>query len=384
MRAVGEVFAGRYELVDLLGEGGMGSVWRAWDHRRQVYCAAKVLKQSDAASLQRFVREQSLRIDHPRVLAPHGWVAEDDRVLFTMDIVGGGSVATLLGDYGPLPPPYAIALLEQLLDGLAAVHAAGVVHRDVKPANLLLEPTGAGRPRLRLSDFGVAVQLGEPRLTNTGLIIGTPGYVAPELRSGAGPDPRQDLYAVGVVGRLLLTGETDAVPARPGDGALWDLLDAMTADDPDDRPPSAAVARDRLGAVGRDLRWQAGGEPVEVLGQLPALPPGWTSAGPVAPPAAAASKPTEPVGPPTKIDRRPVALRSGRPRMLAAAAAVLVVVAIGVVIGRPLLFDRDPSTTPGRTTSPSSTPSTPPSTAPSTPPATPPTPGVVMPTYDIS
>ncbi len=101
---MGEVFAGRYELVDPIGRGGVGAVWRAWDHRRRRYVAAKVLQQSDAHSLLRFVREQALRIDHPHVLAPASWAADDDKVLFTMDLVAGGSLVHLIGDYGPLPP----------------------------------------------------------------------------------------------------------------------------------------------------------------------------------------------------------------------------------------------------------------------------------------
>ena len=124
----------------------MGSVWRAWDLRREAYVAAKVLGQHDAATLLRFVREQSLRIEHPHVVAPHGWAADDDKVVFAMDLVRGGSVATLLGDHGPLPVPYVAVLLDQLLHGLSAVHAAGIVHRDLKPANLLLDATGTGAP----------------------------------------------------------------------------------------------------------------------------------------------------------------------------------------------------------------------------------------------
>jgi len=139
---MGEVFAGRYELVDPIGRGGVGAVWRAWDRRRRRYVAAKVLQQSDAHSLLRFVREQALRIDHPHVLAPASWAADDDKVLFTMDLVGGGSLVHLIGDYGPLPPAFVCTLLDQLLSGLAAVHAEGVVHRDIKPANVLLEATG--------------------------------------------------------------------------------------------------------------------------------------------------------------------------------------------------------------------------------------------------
>ncbi|GDY64364.1 hypothetical protein SAV14893_037570 [Streptomyces avermitilis] len=100
---MGEVFAGRYELVDPIGRGGVGAVWRAWDHRRRRYVAAKVLQQSDAHALLRFVREQAMRIDHPHVLAPASWAADDDKVLFTMDLVAGGSLVHLIGDYGPLP-----------------------------------------------------------------------------------------------------------------------------------------------------------------------------------------------------------------------------------------------------------------------------------------
>ena len=117
---MGEVFAGRYELVDPIGRGGVGAVWRAWDHRRRRYVAAKVLQQRDAHSLLRFVREQALRIDHPHVLAPASWAADDDKVLFTMDLVAGGSLVHLVGDYGPLPPAFVCTLLDQLLSGLAA------------------------------------------------------------------------------------------------------------------------------------------------------------------------------------------------------------------------------------------------------------------------
>ena len=212
---MGERFAGRYELVDHLGEGGVGSVWRAWDARRGQYVAAKLLRQRDAGALLRFVREQSLRVVHPHVVAPTGWAAEDDDVLLTMDLVRGGSVAQLLGDYGRLPPDLVGALLDQLLDALDAVHRADLVHRDVKPANLLLEPTGTDRPFLRLADFGIAVLGSDPRLTGTGFVVGTAGYVAPEVLRGAQPDPRQDLWSVGTVGRQLLDGRTPLPGPRP-------------------------------------------------------------------------------------------------------------------------------------------------------------------------
>ena len=138
---MGEVFGGRYELIDLLGEGGMGAVWRARDLKLNRIVAAKVLRQSDASALLRFVREQGLRVNHPNVIAPLGWIGEDNQVLFTMRIVAGGSLATLIGDHGALPPRFAAEILRQLLAGLQAVHAAHLVHRDVKPANILLDAT---------------------------------------------------------------------------------------------------------------------------------------------------------------------------------------------------------------------------------------------------
>ncbi|WP_051113973.1 serine/threonine-protein kinase [Actinopolymorpha alba] len=301
-----EAFAGRYTLIDLIGTGGMGSVWRAWDQRRRTYVAAKVLGQHDAAMLIRFVREQSLRIQHPHVVAPHSWAADDDKVAFAMDLVRGGSVATLLGDHGPLPERYVAVLLDQVLHGLSAVHAAGIVHRDLKPANLLLEPTGTHRPHLRLSDFGIAGLIDEPRLTRNSMVLGTPGYLAPEQLRGADPDPRQDLYTLGAVAAELLTGVrpgTDSSLPIAGGGPLWDLVRRLTSVSPDDRPGSAAAARDLLATVGvlppdGATPWATEADPPEVFDQLPPLPPGWGPSGPVLRPATAL-----PTGVPAREDR---------------------------------------------------------------------------------
>ncbi len=293
---MGEVFAGRYELADPIGRGGVGAVWRAWDHRRRRYVAAKVLQQSDAHSLLRFVREQALRIDHPHVLAPASWAADDDKVLFTMDLVGGGSLVHLVGDYGPLPPAFVCTLLDQLLAGLAAVHAEGVVHRDIKPANVLLEATGTGRPRLRLSDFGIAMRLGEPRLTEANYVVGTPGYLAPEQLLGAEPDFPADLFAAGLVALYLLEGaKPDAkalieyFTAHGTPGApkgvpepLWQVVAALVQPDPQARFRTATGARKAL-ASARELLPEPGpdDELIEVFDQLGPLPAGFGPAGPV-------------------------------------------------------------------------------------------------------
>ncbi|MEV0090379.1 serine/threonine-protein kinase [Streptomyces sp. NPDC050738] len=293
---MGEVFAGRYELVDPIGRGGAGDVWRAWDHRRSRYVAAKVLQQRDAHALLRFVREQALRIDHPHVLAPASWAADDDKVLFTMDLVSGGSLAHVIGDYGPLPPRFVCVLLDQLLAGLAAVHAEGVVHRDIKPANILMEVTGRGRPHLRLSDFGISMRKGEPRLTATDLVVGTPGYFAPEQMMGAEPDFTADLFAVGLVALYLLEGVrpdsraliehfmTYGTPGPPQGvpEPLWQVLAGLLQPDPQARFRTATGARSALASAVALLPGPGPDEEdLEVFDQIGPLPPGFTPTGPV-------------------------------------------------------------------------------------------------------
>ena len=262
--------AGRYVLIDQIGAGGMGSVWRAWDLRNRTFVAAKVLGQHDGGMLLRFVREQSVRIQHPHVVAPSGWAAEDNLVVFTMDLVAGGSIQTLLGDHGPLPESYVAVVLDQTLQALQAVHGAGVVHRDVKPANLLLEPTGTRRPHVRLGDFGVAALIDDVRLTRVPGAIGTDGYMAPEQMQGAPPDPRQDLFATGVVAIQMLTGLGPRQHTGAPDGILKPLLDGLTEPEPEQRIPSASAALELLRRLGvpPGAPWQNDPEPPEVFDQL--------------------------------------------------------------------------------------------------------------------
>ncbi|MGH3657462.1 MAG: serine/threonine-protein kinase, partial [Micromonosporaceae bacterium] len=282
------LFAGRYMLLAPISSGGTGAVWRAWDVRHRRYVAAKLLHARDAGSLLRFVREQALRIGHPHVLAPLGWAADDDQVLLTMELVRGGTVAQLLADHGGLPVPYAAVLVDQLLDALTAAHSHGVVHRDVKPSNLLLAVTGRGTPSLRLADFGIAAVLGEPRLTRTTRVVGTPGYLPPEVLDGAEPDPRQDVYAAGVVAAELLTGRRPEPGTALPEGVpdpIWHFVRAATASDPDDRLPSAAAARTAWQAALAAARVgpidSADPDAVEVFDQIGELPAGFDSAGPV-------------------------------------------------------------------------------------------------------
>ncbi|WP_420080234.1 serine/threonine-protein kinase [Streptomyces sp. JL4002] len=337
---MGEVFAGRYELVDPVGRGGAGAVWRAWDHRRRRYVAAKVLLQGDAHMLLRFVREQALRIDHPHVLAPASWAADDDKVLFTMDLVSGGSLAHVIGDYGPLPPRFVCTLLDQLLSGLAAVHAEGVVHRDIKPANILMEATGTGRPHLRLSDFGISMRKDEPRLTETDFVVGTPGYFAPEQLTGAEPDFPADLFAVGLVALYLLRGakpdsaalvahfRAHGTPAAPEGvpAPLWDVVATLLQPDPDSRFRTATGARRALAEAVELLPAPPADEPpVEVFDQLGPLPAGYGPQGPLG--AAQAPPAAMPPARPAAAPEPPAAAPPGSAPTAAAAAASVTVAA---------------------------------------------------------
>ncbi|MDX6360181.1 MAG: eukaryotic-like serine/threonine-protein kinase [Nocardioidaceae bacterium] len=235
---VHQVVAGRFQLIEPIGEGATGIVWRARDRRRRRVVAVKVLSQHGADDVLRFVREQTFRVVHPHVVAPDGWGADDDVVVLAMDLVRGGTAERLLARYGALPEDYVAVLLDQLLQGLDAVHRAGLVHRDVKPANLLLEPTGTARPHLRLGDFGVAA----PVASGATGAVGTDGYVAPEQAAGAPPEPRQDLFAAGMTAAELLTGRLPQAPDDLPHGRLRPLLRSLVAPDPRARPASAGAS----------------------------------------------------------------------------------------------------------------------------------------------
>ncbi|WP_176386832.1 serine/threonine-protein kinase, partial [Gulosibacter sp. 10] len=295
---MGELIAGRVELLDPLGRGAAGAVWRAVDRRRGGICAAKVMRQRDSADIIRFLREQSAGARHRggigahrHLLTPYAWVADEDDVVLLMPLARGGTLAEALGDHGALAPALVAELLRQLLDGLAAVHAAGWVHRDVTPANLMLEATGTARPHLRLADFGIALRLGEPRMTALGHVPGTPGFIAPEILRGGPVSTAQDVWAAGAVALtaldplLELTGTAADERARPAGEALDRLLpergepraDAlreallrMLDADPEARP-GAAEAREALpapaGPAG-DWALTAEGEVFEVFDQI--------------------------------------------------------------------------------------------------------------------
>jgi serine/threonine protein kinase len=182
------------------------------------------------------------KLSHPHVLTVDEVLTTRHLVVLLMPLALGGTADRLLAEHGALPPDFVAVLLDQLLDALDTVHRAGLVHGDVKPANLLLETTGSGRPHLRLADFGAATGEGETRTS------ATDGYLAPEAERDAPHDRRQDLYAAGATAVELLTGRSP--PSIPPRGPLRPLLVALTEHDPERRPPAAADARIRLRAIG--------------------------------------------------------------------------------------------------------------------------------------
>lgn len=283
---MGEVFAGRYELVDPLASGGGGVIWRVWDLRVKEYRAGKVLKQSHSDSLIRFMRETSWRVEHKHVITPLGWAGEDDKVMFTMPLIRGGSLAQIIKEQGALPPTFTVRIIEQLLESLIAVHETGLVHRDVKPANILMEPSASpdkADPFTYLSDFGIAAPIGDPRMTRATEVIGTPGYMSPEAQYGADPTPQQDLYSVGVVLLEMLTGRrppadgTPEIPAAAASVPLGRFIAKLF----DEETKRYQTARSALDALRATTLPRSGNRPIVVPDRIPDFPEGWNFQGPV-------------------------------------------------------------------------------------------------------
>lgn len=261
MLAPGHVIDQRYRVVASVGRGGMAEVFRATDTVTAGAVALKVLRGHEPGHAERFRAEADAlaRLNHPGVVQLRGAGTHDGAPYLVLDLADGPSLADRLAD-GPLGLDRAAALGAQVADALSHAHRLGVVHRDVKPSNIL----GAGHDRWRLADFGIARVAGEPSLTTTGLVVGSPPYVAPEQVEGRPVGPAADVYALGLVVIECLTGQPcyrggqlevalarlHRQPAIPTGLPEWlrDVLAAMTARDPLRRPSTAAVAdafRDR-------------------------------------------------------------------------------------------------------------------------------------------
>ncbi|MEU4572283.1 protein kinase [Nonomuraea sp. ATR24] len=269
----------RYILVEQIGAGGMGTVWRARHRDTGEIVAAKLLREGLAADrdlVLRFVQERNvmLNLRHPNIATVRDFVVEGDRLALVMDFVEGGDLRTLLHERGTLSAAEAARMVARIAGALAAAHDMGVIHRDVKPGNILID-AATGQPRL--TDFGVARIVHGPGLTQTSSIIGTPTYLSPEVADGTTPTPAVDVYATGLIlyellaGRPPFVGEhpmallrqhATAAPRRlPGmPDVLWTLITAATAKDPAARPTAAGLAEALTSAA-------------PSLAGLPALPP---------------------------------------------------------------------------------------------------------------
>jgi hypothetical protein len=274
--AVGRVLSGRYRIQELLGRGGMAAVWRAWDLRLDRPVAVKELAGPwlrDDTAVARFDREarMSARLAHPNIVAVHDVGMDGDVRYLVMELVDGDTVSALLAR-GPLPVSQTIAIAVQACDGLAAAHAAGIIHRDVKPANLILTPAGV----VKICDFGIARAVrGTPDLSLTGAAtaMGSSKYMAPEQAYGEHVDGRADLYSLGCTIYAMLTGAPPFTGDNPLDvlhlhltrppvpvgerrGDVPPELDALVsrllAKTPAARPADAVEVKARLEALAQD------------------------------------------------------------------------------------------------------------------------------------
>jgi eukaryotic-like serine/threonine-protein kinase len=355
------VLAERYRLEERVAAGGVGEVWRATDLLLSRHVAVKLLRAEHARqdeTVERFRAEarHAGSLSHPNITRIYDY-REDDPPhppYLVMELIDGPSLAARLAS-GPLAPAHVMDIVAQVADGLAAAHAADLVHRDIKPGNLLLASNG----QVKITDFGISHAAGAAPVTRTGVLVGTPAYLAPERVAGASGAPAADLYSLGIVAYECLAGQPPfrggAVqvalahrerplpplsPWLPADAAA--LITALTAKDPRDRPASAREAA----ASARRLREALlrGGiavrvpppRPATALPRIAAAVPGLPGAGPQLT-GAAAPQPTTHLGaapgegslPGTRTPRagHPVAAAPGWPRWLTMAAVTGLLVA---------------------------------------------------------
>ncbi|MFL6117734.1 MAG: serine/threonine-protein kinase [Catenulispora sp.] len=395
----GRLVGGRYRLVARLGVGGMGRVWRAHDERLGTDVAVKEVAlpftlsaAQQAERLSRAEREarNTVRLrDQPGIVTVHDVVVEDGVPWIVMKLVDGRSLGQHVRDHGPLSVENTAKVADTLLRALAAAHAAGIVHRDVKPANVLLADDG----RVLLTDFGIAQHVSDNSLTATGAIIGSAEYLAPERARGADSGPAGDLFSLGVTLYQAVEGVSpfrrdnptatmsavlfDQPPPPRRAGRLAPLLAGLLAKEPAQRP-SVASALALLADVGG-----AGGNGGGHVGTISLPPTRELSEHIPRPPHHPVPSPTQSSGLPAY---QPSYLVQPPPRRaglrIGLAAAAVVAVGLGGTLGVVYLAHSDKSTqtnppvssssTTAPTSTPSTTPSTTPDTSPSTSPSTPP------------
>ncbi|MFD0021138.1 serine/threonine-protein kinase [Streptomyces sp. NPDC058382] len=257
--------AGRYRLISAIGRGGMGEVWRATDEVLGRSVAVKLLlgEHADESATARFRLEAqtAARLSHPHLVAVFDFGSWEDRLFLVMELVEGRSLADLLLSQERLAPEQVAGIAGQAAAGLAAAHRQGIVHRDIKPGNLMLDAEGS----VKIGDFGIAQFVDDPSaaLTTTGHIVGTSLYLAPERALGRTADAASDMYSLGCVIYQLLLGQppfrsdtptatlyqhvdTPPVPLRQRgvdmSAAFDSYLLGLLAKQPEDRPTAQQVA----------------------------------------------------------------------------------------------------------------------------------------------
>ncbi|MEP6697577.1 MAG: protein kinase [Pseudonocardiales bacterium] len=338
------VIGGRYRLIERIGRGGMGTVWRARDNvlSRTVAVKEVDLPQLGAADREQ-LRERTMReartaaqLSHPNAVTIYDVVEEDGQPWIIMQLVAADSLADLLREHGALPAGRVAEIGLAVLDALQAAHAAGILHRDVKPGNVLIGHDG----RVVLTDFGIATLEGDSSLTSTGLLLGAPAYIAPERARGLRAGPASDLWSLGATLYTALEGRppferdsplatvtalmTEEPPVPHSIGPLSDAIQRLLVQDPE-RRLNVAGARELLR---RAVNAAAQPSAVAVVESLPdAGPPAVTAANrtqviqrndlPVVPPIV-----QPPLGQPSTVPpgtRPPDAERDGGPAVATAA-----------------------------------------------------------------
>ncbi|WAP57687.1 serine/threonine-protein kinase [Streptomyces sp. S465] len=227
--STGRLLAGRYRLGEILGQGGMGTVWRASDQTLGRTVAVKELRFPSSVEedekrrlITRTLREAKAiaRIRSNGAVTVYDVVDEDDRPWIVMELIEGRSLADVVRDDGPLTPKRAAEVGLAVLDVLRAAHQAGILHRDVKPSNVLISDDG----RVVLTDFGIAQVEGDPSVTSTGMLVGAPSYISPERARGQKPGPPSDLWSLGG----LLYAAVEGVPPYDKSTAIATLTAVMT------------------------------------------------------------------------------------------------------------------------------------------------------------
>jgi serine/threonine-protein kinase len=246
---------GNYRLIERIGAGGMGEVWRAEDTKLLRHVAIKILPPQlalDAEWKERFLREARAiaQLNHPNIATIYSIDQQDDSLFIAMELIEGEPLSQMIAQ-GPLTPADAVRVAVHVADGLAEAHEKGIVHRDIKPDNILVS-----KKVVKILDFGIAKQIGgtaDPGLTQGGMVMGTPHYMSPEQALGRAVDARTDIFSLGVVLYEMLSGQKPFT----GDAATQVLLQIVMNEPRDIAQAASGISRPLAMIVRRCMQKQA-------------------------------------------------------------------------------------------------------------------------------